>query len=72
MNNEPVEPKGLYYARLIAFFSFLSLVILPWIVLVTDMSFAQADTRTAAWIFFGMGMASGLVAMGMSGSSKRK
>lgn len=54
--------KGYHYARLLAFISFLSLIVLTWLVLLDDSRFGDGDVILAAIAFLLMGLISGSVA----------
>lgn len=54
--------KGYHYARLLAFLSFLSLIVLTWLVLLDDSRFADGEVILGAIAFLLMGGISGSIA----------
>ncbi len=61
--------KGYHYARLLAFLSFLSLIVLTWLVLLDDSHFSDGEVILGAIAFLLMGGISGSIAT--TGDKKR-
>lgn len=62
--------KGKHYALLLAFLSFLSLIVLTWLVLLDDSRFGDGEVIFGAIAFLLMGVLSGSIAT--TGESKKQ